>query len=245
MGMVVFRIKNQKEKMKRVLLIQCVRKSKTLLVIPSILISIFWSLSPAPAKDFGIQGVVFPIEEEDPIVTIKNKLKVMEKSGELERQNRELQKKTTASVERPKPVEGLTRTTQTRVFYYDPTYVVKTDITDPQGQIFAKKGTKINPLETVILSHSLLFFDGDDAEQKAWVLQKRKEGSFKLILIKGAPLSLSEELKVPVYFDQSGVLTQKFGIQHIPALVTQQDFRLRIEEIPLLSQEKEAKGGKK
>ena len=243
--MVASRIKNQKEKVKETLLIQCVRGSKALLVIPSVLISIFWSLNFALAKDFGTQGVLFPIEEEDPIVTIKNKLKVMEKSGELERHNKELQKKTTASVERPKPVEGITRATQTRVFYYDPTYVVKTDITDPQGQIFAKKGTKINPLETVTLSHSLLFFDGDDAEQKSWVLQKSQEGPSKLILIKGAPLSLSEEIKVPVYFDQSGVLTQKFGILHIPALVTQQGLHLRIEEIPLPSQEKEAKGGRK
>lgn len=243
--MVVSRIKNQKGKVKKTFLLKCVRGSKALLVIPSALISAFWSLSPTQAKDFGAQGVLFPIEEEDPIVTIKNKLRVMEKSGELERHNKELQKRASASVERPKPVEGLTRATQTRVFYYDPTYVVKTDITDSQGRIFAKQGTKINPLETVTLSHNLLFFDGDDIEQRAWVIQKSREGPFKLILIKGAPLSLSEELKVPVYFDQSGVLTQKFGIQHIPTLVTQQGLRLRIEEIPLPSQEKEAKGGSK
>jgi conjugal transfer pilus assembly protein TraW len=49
--------------------------------------------------------------------------------------------------------------------------------------------------------------------------------------VKGAPLLLSEELKVPVYFDQSGLLTKKLGIHHVPALVTQEGMRLRIEEI--------------
>ena len=32
-------------------------------------------LAPALAKDFGIQGNIWPIEEEDPIVLIQNKLK--------------------------------------------------------------------------------------------------------------------------------------------------------------------------
>jgi hypothetical protein len=34
-----------------------------------------------------------------------------------------------------------------------------------------------------------------------------------------------------VYFDQQGVLTKKLGIQHVPALVSQEELRLRIEEI--------------
>ena len=44
---------------------------------------------------------------------------------------------------------------------------------------------------------------------------------------------LSEELKVPVYFDQAGLLTKKLGIKHAPALVAQVGLRLRIEEFDL------------
>lgn len=185
------------------------------------------------AKDFGVRGKIAPIEEHDPIVLIQSKLKTMEERGELERHNRELQKKTRVAIERPKPVEGIFKAKETRIFYYDPTYIVPEDIKDHMGQIIHPKGTRINPLETISLSQNLLFFDGDDDEQVAFAKEKLKENSLKLILVKGAPLSLYEELKVPVYFDQSGLLTKKLGIRHVPALVIQERIRLRIEEIKM------------
>ncbi|MBP9692638.1 MAG: type-F conjugative transfer system protein TraW [Alphaproteobacteria bacterium] len=193
------------------------------------------------AKDMGSHGVVYPIDEQDPIILIQNKLKNMEKSGELDRHHLEIQKKTRDAIERPKPVAGLTKfmpepnqgAIENHIFYYDPTYIVPEDLKDHRGKIFYKKGTKINPLETVSLSQNLIFFDGDDPAQVTFAKEKRKEGSIKLILVKGAPLTLSEESSVPVYFDQSGLLTQKLGIKHVPALVTQEDKHLRIEEFNL------------
>lgn len=193
------------------------------------------------AKDFGVRGKIAPIEEHDPMVLIQSKLKTMEQRGELERHNRELQKKTRAAIERPKSVEGITSTTKTRVFYYDPTYIVPEDLKDHTGRIIHSKGTRLNPLETVILSQGLLFFDGDDEDQVAFAKEKLnekskeklKKSSIKLILVKGTPLALSEELKVPVYFDQSGLLIKKLGIHHVPALVIQEGTCLRIEEIKM------------
>lgn len=196
-----------------------------------------WILNTAQAKSLGTHGVIYPIEEVDPIALIQQKLKSMEESGELERRNLELQKRTRVSVERPKAVEGITKATKGRFFYFDPTYVVQTDLYDHQGQIFAKKGTRINPLETLSLSQNLLFVDGDDPEQLAWVKEKLsksiKNNSIRLILVRGVPLKLSEELNAPVYFDQNGLLTKKLGIRHIPALVNQEDKFLKIEEIKL------------
>lgn len=206
---------------------------------------VHWTLSTAHARDFEVYGKIAPIEEVDPLQIIHQKLKAMEERGELERHNLELQKKTRASIERPKPVEGITKVPETRVFYYDPTYLVQEDIKDHQGQIIHAKGTRINPLEMVSLSQELLFFDGDDADQVAFTKEKLKDASLKLILTNGAPLALSEELKTPVYFDQTGLLTKKLGIHHVPALVAQETlhlpsgardkigFRLRIEEINL------------
>ncbi len=185
------------------------------------------------AKDFGTHGTIAPIEEHDPIVLIQSKLKIMEERGELERHNLELQKKTKAAIERPKPVESISKAAETRIFYYDPTYVVKEDLKDHKGKIIHPKGMRINPLETVNLSQNLLFFDGDNEDQVAFAKEKLKGRSLKLILTNGAPLALSEELKIPVYFDQSGLLTKKFRIHHVPAVVTQEELRLRIEEIDL------------
>lgn len=189
------------------------------------------------AKSLGTRGVIDPIEEVDPIDLIQEKLKVMEKSGELKRRNLELQKKTQASVERPQPARGITKASKVRIFTFDPTYGVKEDLYDHQGRIFARKGTKINPLETVSLSQNLIFFDGDDKEQVAWLQERFSEfietNSVRLIIVRGAPLELAEKLGIPVYFDQSGILSKKLGISHVPAFVSQENLRLRIEEIQL------------
>ena len=37
--------------------------------------------------------------------------------------------------------------------------------------------------------------------------------------------------KRPVYFDQHGQLVERLGIRHLPALVSQDGKRLRIDEI--------------
>lgn len=185
------------------------------------------------AKDFGSHGTTYPITEEDPIALIQSKLKEMEKNGELERHNKELQQKTKVTVERPSPVQGIRRASKSRTFYYDPSYTVTHDITDHTGKIIAQKGSKVNPLETVNLPYSLLFFDGDDEEQREWAKEQLQQRSAKLILVKGKPLSLAEEWEIPVYFDQGGILAKKLGIKHVPALITQERMDLRIEEISM------------
>lgn len=202
----------------------------------------YWVLNTAQAKSLGVHGVIYLIEEVDPIALIHQKLKMMEESGDLEQRNVELQKKARASVEKPKPVERITKAARPRVFTFDPTYVVNEDLKDHQGQIFAKKGTKLNPLETVSLPQNLVFFNGDDVEQLLWVKeqlaqsqlsQPTKTKPLKLILTQGAPLKLAEELYIPVYFDQGGFLTRRLGIQHVPAVVSQEGLKLKIEEMVL------------
>ena len=239
-----------------------------MVVVALLLLSIL-KPSSLEAKDLGTHGVIHPIEEADPIALIQQKLKGMEERGELERHNRHLQERTKAVVEKPKPVEGITKAAKSRVFTYDPTYIVLEDIKDHLGRILHPKGTKINPLETVSLSQELVFIDGDDPGQKLWVFDRmqRSEGSdqnsgnrnqnkrkVRLILVQGSPLALSEELGMPVYFDQGGLLTKKLGIQHVPAVVSQNDFSntnlkktlsLQIEEVCLEDKEEANKGGEK
>jgi len=53
------------------------------------------------------------------------------------------------------------------------------------------------------------------------------------ILVKGSPFELEEKKERPVYFDQGGALSEKFGIRSIPCRITQQGEKLLIEEIPL------------
>lgn len=229
------------------------------MVLVTFLFFLLFSSSQVQAKDLGTIGVISPIVEQDPIQLIQQKLKTMEDLGELKQHQHALAKKAKDAVERPLPVEGITRATKSRLFTYDPTYEVKKDIKDHRGQILYSKGTRVNPLETVNLSQSLLFFDGDDEEQVAFVKEKIEEAflvraSLRLILVRGAPLVLSEEFQRPVYFDQGGFLTKKLGIKHVPAIVSQsslsseetkKSFYLQIEEVFLSCSSLEKRGAHK
>ena len=63
--------------------------------------------------------------------------------------------------------------------------------------------------------------------------ESKKKKPVKIILVKGAILKLIKENKLELYFDQQGVLTRYFGIQHVPSKVTQEGKSLKVEEIDL------------
>ena len=54
----------------------------------------------------------------------------------------------------------------------------------------------------------------------------------KPVLTAGSWLALMRRWKQPVYFDQHGQITARLGITRVPALVTQDGRRLRIDELP-------------
>ena len=107
------------------------------------------------------------------------------------------------------------------------------NITDDKGNIIVPAGTSKNPLEVVSLSKHLLFFDGSDRDQVRYArtLIDHYGGKVKPILVAGSYLDLMKAWQLSVYFDQQGVLTTKFGITQVPALVSQEGLRLRIDEL--------------
>ena len=67
--------------------------------------------------------------------------------------------------------------------------------------------------------------------ERARILLDREGRKLKLILTGGSWLDLMRRWKHPVYFDQQGHLVEKLRIRQVPALVTQEGRRLRIDEI--------------
>jgi len=187
-------------------------------------------------KDLGVYGEVFPIDEKSLLEVIQTKLLALKESGDLETHQKAIAAKTKEKVMRPDPVAGVHKTTKPRVFAYDPSITVPYDLKDHQGRVFHHKGTKVNPLDAHTFT-PFLFVDGDDPEQVAWAVKEHQlavsNHKPKIILMKGAPFDLSKKIELPVYFDQSGALVKKFGINQVPARVFQQDKQLLIEELIL------------
>jgi len=187
----------------------------------------------AAAQDLGVIGPVYPIAEPNLLEAILARLREAEASGALSKLQREARSNAKREIEHPAAVATLTKTTRPRSFHYDPTIVVPYPITDAEGRVIVSPGTQVNPLDTVSLSKHLLFFDARDAAQieRARQLLDRHHGKVKLILTGGSYLDLARKWKLPVYYDQQGALTGKLRIRQVPALVSQEGRRLRIDEI--------------
>lgn len=187
------------------------------------------------AVNCGTQGSLYPIKEQSALEMIQQRLAQLEASGEIAKHQQQLKEQAIATIEKPKPITGLTITQHPRVFEKDLTLTVPEDIKGANGEIIHKAGTRINPLANRLIHTKkvLIFLDGDDKKQVQWALnehQKRK-GLAKLVLIKGQPLELMRTFEVPFYFDQSGRLVRYFGFEHVPAMVYQQDDKLMIAEV--------------
>lgn len=178
-------------------------------------------------------GKTYPITEPDMLEEIQQKLQKMEKSGQLQQMQKDAISRSQNSIEHPKPVQGLRRTVAPRTFYFDPSWRVPRDIVTPDGQTIAKANDVVNPLQYMPLSRHLVFFDQGDKAQVIWAMNmiKKYEGRVKPILVAGEPLTLTRQWKQQVYFDQSGYLVRRFGITQVPALVSQQGMKIRIDEM--------------
>ena len=185
------------------------------------------------AMDLGVIGPTYEISEPHLLQMIEQRLREKERSGELGRLEAEARERGIATVKNPPPVTGLRPTDTMRTFYFDPSFTLDRNIFGPQGELLFAAGTRKNPLEVVSLSRHLLFFDARDPRQvgRARQLIALYQGRVKPILVGGSYLDLMQSWHVPVYYDQQGLLTRRLGITQVPALVSQEGLRLRIDEL--------------
>ena len=215
----------------------------------SILLIFTFSMDSIQAKNLGVWGPLFPIEEQDIREFIYQRLNEMEQNGKMAKLNEKFVKNVKKHILRPTPVLGLTTIEKTKkgegeketkeikkpkIFYYDPTYILNKDIEDHKGNVIAKKGTIINPLDTIRLRGALLFFDADDKRQIRWALNNAKKYDYvRYILVKGNIKETGKRLNDRIYFDQHGLITKQLGIKHIPCIIKQEKKKLRIQEFAL------------
>ncbi len=187
------------------------------------------------AVDLGRIGPTTGIGEQDFLRFIQERLEAKQRSGELARLEEQAVKRSTASIRNPQPVTGLRATEVSRTFYFDPTYVAPQNIVDSEGRLLYPAGTRKNPLEVVSLSKHLLFFDARDQRQveRARGLIAFYNGKVKPILVGGSYIELMGRWQTEVFYDQNGSLVRRLGIRQVPAFVSQEGMRLRIDEMTL------------
>jgi len=191
--------------------------------------------SMASAKDVGVIGEVFPIEEPDLLAYMKTKAAKMVQDGEWATKMQTLESNARETLENPAPVVGITTTTVARTWTLAPSMTLYHTLYGADGQVIAPAGTVINPLDRVNLNETLVFFDARDIAQVAWAqaFLAKATGPVKPILVAGNWVDLSKAWQRQVYVDVHGNITHRLQITHIPCVVTQQGHYLQIqEEVP-------------
>ena len=122
------------------------------------------------AKDFGVKGHVFSIDEQPFLQMISERLEKVD----MEKEKKKMQAITKDRVENPRAVEGISNADEDKSFYLDPTYVVEKDIILPCGKLLHKAGTKINPLDHMDFDRRLFVIDAREEPQVDWLKIKLK-----------------------------------------------------------------------
>lgn len=191
--------------------------------------------NPSYAKDLGVMGETYPIMETDFLDFIQARIAKMQQGGEWQSLKNQVQQDAIRYRDRPKKVEGITRVQKTKSWVFDPSIRLDHDLITPDGKRIAATGTHVNPLDYISLSKALIFYNGDDPDQVSWALaqDKKLNQRTKFILVQGSLLQQEKQCQKQIYFDQAGRLTTRFGITHVPAMVSQEGSVLRIKEFLL------------
>lgn len=205
------------------------------LLIPFLVLTLFSAFSTAADQNKTRIGPTYKIVEPDMLEQMLAKLQKMQDSGEALKLQKEAAKRTRTKLLNPAPVAGITKATSNKVYFYDPTVVANQDITGPDGRILIPRGTKVNPLDIQDFGDPMLFFDARDEKQvkNAITILTKYKGAVMPVLTGGSFFDLMKKWKRQVYYDQTGFITRKLGVKHVPALVTQEGNLLRIEEFAL------------
>ncbi len=90
------------------------------------------STTMVEVNDLGVHGAVFEIEEESLLDVMMKRLGDLQASGKLEEMQEKMAKEAQKRALEPKRLQHLTKTTRHRVFHYDPTLVIESDIKIPK-----------------------------------------------------------------------------------------------------------------
>ena len=144
---------------------------------------------------------------------ITSELSKAEEDGRLARFNGHVQDQLVSAYTR-QPALALARVTRPSSRLFDPSLTVMRDIRDHRGILIAAAGTRINPLDRLPLPATLIFIDGRDPDQLAFALGY--PGHKKIILTGGNPQRLMQMHDHQLFYDQKGVLSEKFQLKAVP-----------------------------
>ncbi len=176
--------------------------------------------SAVHAKDLGVHGMVYPIEEDNLVDVIKAHANQIGQQGAFDRANETLMNDVMQKLNTTDTLVNLKKTEKERI------YTVSLSDTAP-ALAQNVNGTHFNNLTI-----TLLFIDGTDESQLEWAINQPGANK-KIILISGDVMALMKTYDLRFYADQEGALIKRLGIQQVPAKVDGDKHELKVHEVKL------------
>lgn len=192
--------------------------------------------APCLAVDLGQVGKTYTISEPDFLEEIQAIARQKVESGEWQRLMLDARDRARQKLENPPAIDGLSTAKANRTRQFDPSITLAADVLDEDGRVLFPAGTTVNPADVAPFPGALLLMNGREKAQQAVArrLLSQWGDQLTIILVDGSPPKLMREWQRPVHFDQGGAISRHFGIDRVPALISQakaSDRFLTIEEI--------------
>ena len=193
------------------------------------------------ARDLGILGQSFPVEERSLLRLIQKRLAKFSDEGRIEAIQHQWLERVREHTTRPKP-SLVRRATKTRTHYYKPEFRAVQNIYDVKGEVIVAKGTRVNALERLpFYKPQWLFINEDDEAEVRFAARYLKNTPEAKLILTGGDIKRGEErFDRAVYFDQEGKISLKLGIDALLAFVHREGNALLITEVAIKEDGNEA-----
>lgn len=187
-------------------------------------------------NDFGTVGSTRPILERNLLEEIQERLTKID--GE------KLKQKAVDNFWQKRQFVVIPPTKKSETFYINPTVQVTDDIVNPRGEVLAKKGQIINPLETMPMSNTYILFDATDPLQLEWTTKQiGKSVGTGILMLMTSQLhkdsgwdhlsELRKSFQREIYLIPKEMV-ERFAITGLPAIVTT-DNQKKLVKVELIS----------
>lgn len=170
--------------------------------------------------DQGKWGITYEIGEEDIVKYIGSNQAMVE--AKLREKIDEIQEKMYVL---DKYQDRFPKVKKEEVYIIDPTYTLKEDIRDQNGNIVFKKGTKANPTDYATLGRYVIV-DGNDPKQVEFAVK----GDFrKIILVSGDLIKLTAQYRRRFYFVNDQII-DLVKLKRVPVIFEQEGSHVKVTE---------------
>lgn len=188
------------------------------------------SASPAYAESLGRLGPTYPVVEKNAAKELRTSAQKAAKQAQAAQAA--IRKSSLQFLNELPPIPGISQVRTDRTRFMEGTYTFESDVRGADGKVLVKAGTRFNLLGQGRLDGLLMILDGRE-ERQVKMLERLWRANFPVqpILIAGSYTKLASRFKRPFFYDYGGAISSRFEVKDVPAIIGQDQDRIRIEEV--------------